>query len=202
MRTTRPIRSAPLMPRLSVALLCAAILTPGAAWAQREFVDLPERVSPTTESAAPMSASTWYGYQVFVADGAAVLFATGAFSADSATMGVISVGLYGLGGPAIHLARGNYLRAAGSLALRAGLPIVGVLIGKATANCPDGKFLCGLGNAGYGAIVGLAGASLADALFLAWDSEPEPRHSEPSRLPALTFNWIHGTPTLRVNGTF
>lgn len=80
--------------------------------------------------------------------------------------------------PAIHLARGQGGRFAGSLLLRAGLAGLGMTVAmQANADCDDGQppppgvffnddFLCELDYAGYGIVGGMLVASALDAVFM------------------------------------
>jgi hypothetical protein len=91
--------------------------------------------------------------------------------------------------PVIHAAHGRVGTSFASAGLRVGLPIAGVMIGTASADCGnDSGSLCGLDSAVIGFSVGVLSAIAIDAAFLAWDSEPESaRRAQRVRLaPAVT----------------
>lgn len=134
--------------------------------------------SGRTDKALPSEkASEWYGDQILYVDGALVLLAL-------PTLGVTLIG-YPLGGPIVHLAYENYGRAAGSLALRVGVPMVGVIATAAVA-CrrppsdpqypyDDGDSgMCAVMAVVIGAPLGAMVATAIDSAVLAWADEPEP----------------------------
>ncbi len=123
------------------------------------------------------------GYRVQVLTSDAVAFAAFAASAgfegdggrDTAASDAslrISLGLFVVGGPAIHAAHGRWGRATISAGLRLVLPILGAGIATATAECRD-PFLCGLDRLPIGLVLGALAASAADVALLAGESVPE-----------------------------
>jgi hypothetical protein len=76
--------------------------------------------------------------------------------------------------PIIHAAHGQVGASFASAAVRVGLPVAGLMIGTASADCGnDSEMLCGLESAVIGFSVGVLSAIAIDAAFFAWDSEPE-----------------------------
>jgi hypothetical protein len=76
---------------------------------------------------------------------------------------------YALGGPVVHVAHGNYGRAAISLGLRVLLPIVGANVGVAFSSCDRNQTfanLCYLDDMAAGFLVGAATAAAADNLLV------------------------------------
>jgi hypothetical protein len=91
-----------------------------------------------------------------------------------------------VGGPALHLAEGRPGAAAGSLALRLGLPLAGFLIGGVSCHRSDESVgFCG--GALYGAAAGALAASLIDALLIARPSLFAPRADAPSVVPSISI---------------
>ncbi|MBP8805076.1 MAG: hypothetical protein KBG48_01780 [Kofleriaceae bacterium] len=132
---------------------------------------------PATASAAMESVrySTW----TLVADGASLALVIGGGAVGNGV--VMSVGFAGgaLGAPVIHVARGNFGRAAISAALRQGLFWGGVLIGAQVSDgdCgdSDGDFaICtdGLAGALVGGLLGYGAAAVIDAAALAVERRP------------------------------
>jgi hypothetical protein len=90
------------------------------------------------------------------------------------------MGGFVLSGPIVHAAHGNWVRAGGSLALRIGLPTLGMMAGFASAECSDDEIVCGGDRIGPGWIIGAAVAAILDASFLAKKTE---RRKSPRVLP-------------------
>jgi hypothetical protein len=114
----------------------------------------------------------WYGYQNLGADGAALALAIGgaAMQENGELLGVASLLTYALGSPIIHAVNGEGGRAAGSIALRLGLPLVLGGIGAATAPpCGENEQLCfnGLGEFVLGVAIGGVSAIVIDDFVLA-----------------------------------
>jgi hypothetical protein len=108
-----------------------------------------------------------------------------------ATGDVLLVGggvMYALGGPVVHVAYGNYGRAAISLGLRVLLPVLGANIGVAFSSCNRTNTLddlCYLDDMAVGFLVGAATAAAADNLLVTpWTmaSQPVPAQSTPLSL--------------------
>jgi len=108
--------------------------------------------------------STWYGWQILLADGAALGLAAASQNGDLALSWVVT-------GTVIHGAHGNVGRAVGSLALRGLTPIAGAYLGYAleTADGCHSEF-CGHGGASLGGLAGVVTAEIVD-VALAKDVE-------------------------------
>jgi hypothetical protein len=140
-------------------------------------------VSPSTQpaTATPAGRDVWYGWQMLAADLAS--FATIGLATQvndggtSVSIGALGVVGYVAAGPVIHAAHAQNGKIGGSLALRLGLPVVLGLIGagigaasfhqNAENDVFGGSGLTAIGGAVVGAGVGMVGASVCDAVFLA-----------------------------------
>jgi len=153
--------------RPSIALLLAASLVLASATAR---ADPP---APPTPAESHEQATRWYGYQTLATDGVALLFFVPAqSSASSATKQGFAMGtltMYGVGAPIVHLAHGHVGKALLDLGLRVGMPLAlgaaGYAIGASSREQADG--LGGVVGAGFGALLGAAGASAIDAIVVA-----------------------------------
>ncbi len=133
-----------------------------------------------------------YGVQILLVDAAAIGAAIGTEE------GAVLLGGYLLGGPLVHVANGNPKTAFTSLALRAGLPLGGILIGAAAAesDCADSEeMFCGLGHVAVGAFVGMLTASVLDAAVLAKKTETVEGAGRPS---LIKVRGVAANPDLRV----
>lgn len=92
-----------------------------------------------------------------------------------------TIATYVAGGPIVHAAHGNWVRALGSAGLRMGLPVVGVLLGAALEDCTSGDF-CGARGATIGLSTGIGVAVAFDAAVLA----RETLRDEPVATPVVT----------------
>jgi hypothetical protein len=107
---------------------------------------------------------------------------------DSSTgegLAYASLATYALGGPVVHIAHENYGRAAGSLGLRVGGPILGGALGCA-ADDSTGMFGC-LGGLALGVFLGTLTAVVVDSAALAYEKVPETTASHGPRL-SVTAN--------------
>lgn len=135
-----------------------------------------------------------YWYQTIGADMLAFGLLVGAAKANSSkgeSVAKLSIGVYLLGGPIIHVAHDRPGRALGSVALRAGLPLVGGLIGAAfepKRHCDefdpyeecDGD---GIGGpALLGLMTGVVAAMIVDSTVLS-DGRPPKAKPQPSWTP-------------------
>ncbi len=116
----------------------------------------------------PRYETRYYGWQTLLADGGSaviIIVGTVATNGDSVAPLVAGLTTFALGSPAIHLAHRNVTGGLESLGLRVGAPLV---LGFATySGCADSSdSLCGL-LGGWGAFVGMVGASAFDAAVLA-----------------------------------
>jgi len=144
--------------------------------------------------------SDWYGDTILYVDVAIVVAAVPTFG--------VALVAYPLGGPIAHLAHGNYGRAAGSLALRAGLPILGVAIAT-SATCASARNsdsdlagLCYVAPVLVGSTIGALSAIAIDSAVLAWDSAPSPSERTTGFRIVPTFAPLEGGATAGVVGTF
>lgn len=153
------------------ALAIGITLHPIAAGAQ------PRRPNSTTAPEPPTAGEeealrrsgrheTWYGWQTLSADAGAVgllLLAASFRGTASTALAIGAAGVYALGAPAVHLARGHWAESLLSLGLRVALPLAGVGIDAAIAGDADGRtWLPGL-------VAGCSGAIAADASLLGWE---------------------------------
>ena len=170
-------------------------------------------IVPLRRDAGSQGEGGWYGWQTLASDAAASgLFFAAAKSGhgnldDGAgtTLSLLSAAVYLAGAPTVHLLHHRSLRALGSFGLRIALPVVGGMLGSATATCPPptGDYgNCGVGELVLGAGVGFVLAIALDAGALAWD---EPKRKEPSSArwglgPTISSDGKRGE--VRVFGTF
>lgn len=130
-----------------------------------------------------------YGLQIVAIDAAAIL---GGVAAQN---GGVLFGAYVLGGPMVHAANGGGAKVLGSLALRAGLPLGGALLGAAATNCDNSdELLCGLGEIAIGALIGVVTATTIDAAVLA---KKQTRVERPRTL--LRYGGVAANPDVAVN---
>jgi hypothetical protein len=124
-------------------------------------------VAPREPATSPPAASSqWYGWQILLSDAAVFSFAGLTHNAS------VAYGWVG-GGAIVHLGHGNVGRGLASAALRAGLPIIGLALGAASASGCTGDW-CGLGEVVVGGAIGMVSAELIDVALLAHDSAPSP----------------------------
>jgi hypothetical protein len=159
-------------PCLSLALALTvgfAASTPAVSRAQEEKT--PHRVVDPIEPKvlAPQDTEThWYGWQTLLTD-------AGSFGAALLTQNAYALAaVYVLGAPVVHAAHGRAGAAVGSLALRVALPIAGIYLGAAAANC-SAQFhheddQCGLTESVIGFGLGMLAASVIDATALSWET--------------------------------
>jgi hypothetical protein len=166
--------------RTSAALASLLLLLPAVAVA-----DEPEGPGPSVADSAPDHHRAW----LLAADAlAAVVMASpallhtregGYWSGQDAQVGLLSTGiaLYCVGGPIVHLAYGHVGAAAGSLALRVGLPLGGGLAGGligAAGSSGDEPFTPIFAGALIGGVTGMLAASIVDSAWLVPDEAPRP----------------------------
>src|SRR6478735_5819164 len=174
-------------------------------------------IAPQGRDSSAQVERRWYGWQTLTSDAASAGLMLGGLQAaegynllGGAPLGakaLFTAGLAGYvaGGPAIHFIHKRPAAAAGSIALRLVLPILGGLLGNSLATCPPptGDW----GNCGSREIfLGLGAGTLAavaiDAGALSW----APVEKEPSAAPRLGFAPIVSSDgkrgEVRVFGTF
>lgn len=143
----RPLLSLAGMKNLVVALVLA---TAGTAAAQP--AETPAQPAPSVPTA-----SEWYGWQILGAD--AAVFTTAAVTEN----GVIALGWVG-SGAVVHAAHGHTGRAVGSVAMRTAFPLLGLMLGAASAHGCTGEW-CGVGPALAGGLVGMGTAEVVDLVY-------------------------------------
>jgi hypothetical protein len=150
-------------------------------------VYLPPGMTPALEPPAPPT-QLGYRWQTALADGAALSMVVLGASSESGSLVDMGLGTYLFGAPIVHLSHNRPGRAAGSLALRLGLPILGLMVGIKSHTCHASPDLCDEGP-GAEAVIGLLGgviaASVIDTAFLAKGDDAPAR---PSWSPAVTAN--------------
>ena len=171
---------------ISLALL-ATVSMASAEGAEEGAPEAPKVVAPptdvcTTSPPPPPETRTVdvrYGWQTLAFDGAAL--AMGLLETTSSSLrflGPAAVGTYLAAAPVVHLHHGHLDRAAGSLGLRVGMPLLGAFIGAGMAGANSGpntieSGVSSMAGAAIGMTVGIAGASLLDAFFLAREEKVE-----------------------------
>ncbi|MGZ3419971.1 MAG: hypothetical protein ACXVEF_27585 [Polyangiales bacterium] len=113
----------------------------------------------------------WYGGQTLLTDGAALGLGLAAAKFQSDELAWLGLGTYVLGGPIVHATHGNWGRAAGSLALRVGLPATLMTIG-CQLDDTKGDWGC-IGAVIGGFVIGTISASIIDSTALAYERVPK-----------------------------
>jgi hypothetical protein len=175
----------------------------------------PAPESPDKKDAPP--AEHWYGWQTLLVDASVVVVAFGLSAATSdrapwvgASLPAVAVGGFLLGGPVVHAAHGRWNTAAASLAVRAGLPVGGALVGAGIASVTCGsscRFGGGDGGdvpyallgAAFGGVIGVIAAPFVDAGGFAY--EPDPTASA-HVFVAPTVAWAPGAASVGLAGQF
>jgi hypothetical protein len=170
-------------PVMSRAALCAALLLGPAA---RAAEPAPAGVAPPADAETPKARpyergapgvpagaqrNYYYGWQILLADLAVIGCGISTYQ-DWCLAG------YFVAGPVVHGFHGSPGRAGLSLALRITLPILGGLVGNASATCPSeddsGEWFCGLEETLIGVLTGAGAAAVVDYATAFSDSAPEP----------------------------
>jgi hypothetical protein len=159
----------------------------------------PSSVEPLTPVAAPTEATVWYGYQNLAVDAGAFTTIIAGVQSGSSGFALLSLGIYTVGSPIVHMVHDNGGRAAGSLALRLGLPVLGGMIGVGAADCSDSGGECWdeVGGLVLGGLAGITAAVVIDDFVLAREVRPAPRSWSPTVAPTPG-----GGMSLGVAGTF
>lgn len=173
--SAHPVATQPRFPLLApLALELAApglspAPTPGAATAAPEA-----SLEPTRR---------WYGWGTLLTDGAALVLTVASFNAGNGpgadALATAAVGSYLFGGPLVHLSHSRPGAAAGSLALRGGLPFLMGGLGVALEDCSGGDF-CGVAGALLGGALGIVSAVVIDAAALGYEAVPEKLSATPT----------------------
>jgi hypothetical protein len=187
---SRPARAEPVYPALAPPALAAA-QGPSSAPAKPAIdpADL-----PPSEPAADTRARRWYGWETLLVDsvGLGLMMTSGRAGSTVPFWG--GVGVYAVGPPVVHAARGHADKAGVDLAVRVlapfALALTGMAIDLATSPpCAPSAFLCfrGLNGFAEGGILGYGGAVALDAIVLAWDRAPA-RHADTTASRAFTWS--------------
>lgn len=153
-------------------------------------------VNPQAERKDPqVYESQWYGGWIFGLDGIAIV----------TTPILVGVGVYALGGPIVHLSKGEPGRAAASLGLRIGLPVaLGGLVASQQQECSPTADLCGTGKGiaiAAAAGVGALAAMIIDSAALAYRKVPvKPQAVGIAYTPSIAVS--HDSAVVSVSGTF
>jgi len=141
-------------------------------------------------AAAVPEPERWYGYQTLLVDaGALTLLVAGIAADDQSARTAIGVGagaVYVVGGPLVHGLHGRGLAAVGSFGLRAGLPLLGGLVGALLGDLApydDGDEV--VRGTVVGALGGIAAGVALDATLLGWERVPTPEGTA----AAAGFGW-------------
>lgn len=148
--------------------------------------------APATPAPASQGHTERYGYWVAAVDVAG-------FAATVATDDLTFVaGTYLLAAPAMHLFHGNAGVALGSLGVRAGSVMVGIMVGAALSDCgwQDANY-CMPDRRPAGMIIGAGAGVLIDWLLLAKKTTRE----EPPPPALLRAGSVRASPELRIDGT-
>lgn len=153
---------------------------------------------PAAPATVPVTAPVqrrWYGWELILGDlgAVAVTVAVGVPTRDAGAGLASGAVTYVLSGPAIHIANGNGLGAGLSLFMRAGLPVVGGLVGSATCGCSN-EYLEPFFAVVIGGSLGILTASVIDAAVLGW----KPAETAPAMPVAPATSMLTWTPTAGV----
>jgi hypothetical protein len=141
------------------------------------FICAPISPPGLTLPGAPMAAETdatvvveqSYGLQILAMDGVGIALLVAGGSSDSEALGTIGLLTMGFGPAVVHAAHGHADSAVASALMRPALTIGGVYMGAAMADCggDHDEFLCGLGEAMIGGLIGYGTSVAIDASYLA-----------------------------------
>lgn len=131
---------------------------------------------PGAEQPAP-DGRRWYGWQTLASDGITIgLLLTAAGSdGEAGGLATLSLATYLLAPPIIHASHDRVGVSFASLGVRVGLPLGGMMVGAASADCggEDDEMFCGLSEAAIGFTLSALSAMVIDGAFLAWEPPPE-----------------------------
>lgn len=148
--------------------------------------------APATPAPASQGHTERYGHWVAAVDVAG-------FAATMATDDLTFVaGTYLLAAPAVHLFHGNPRAALGSLGVRAGSLMVGIMVGAALSDCgwQDANY-CMPDRRPAGMLIGAGAGVLIDWLILAKKTTRE----APTPPALLRAGSVRASPALRIDGT-
>jgi hypothetical protein len=144
----------------------------------------PRPEPPSEPASEPPSVSTSYGGQIVLADLGAIL--VGSIATGTSGSGAPILLMWSFASPVVHAVHGHPGRAAGSVLLHVGLPILGGALGVALESCGGGGEydLCGLEGLLAGGLLGMVAATTIDAAVLAQSSDLPPGRLAHARGPA------------------
>lgn len=168
--------------------------------------------APAFEARAPEApapnAPEWYGWEPLLADTTAACFlGSGLWTHDQQAPGIATaalvvggIGIYLLGGPALHLARERPRVALLDLGIRVGFPLGGLMAGALLAVLTQqGSWIV----PGFGA--GIFSAIVADVMSLSWapaeEASPQAAASAPLRWAPFA-GAVRGSPVAGVAAWF
>jgi hypothetical protein len=135
------------------------------------------------EAPEPDEAVASYRTTTLKPDGVALGLAVAGIATSESSLGFLGAGTYAVGAPLVHLTKQRYGRALASVALRVGLPLLGVLIGDSIPrDCPAGDCMTGSRAVGIGFGAGVVTAIALDTIFLA-QGDPPPRRPQTAWSP-------------------
>ncbi len=149
-------------------------------------------------SASPGGAERvrWYGWQTLLADGASGLIVGVAVATETEELLPFAVLGYLLGAPLIHGARPNSRsRPLVSLGMRLGLPVAGILIAGAVADCQHTEAFdfCPIPEMAMGGLAGIGAAIVLDSSVLAFEGESAPAKTAFRVVPGVAFGQHSGS---------
>ncbi len=119
-----------------------------------------------------------YRLQTAIADASVLgLALLGPKSGHGGALGALAVTTFAIGAPLVHVYHHQMARAGASLALRIGLPLLGLVIGSALGKSKCGEYCdndADVVGAGFGALGGAILASVIDTAYLARGEPGEP----------------------------
>ena len=144
--------------------------------------------------------STWYGWQTLTVDGiatatiAASFGVAGSGDARGPAYALFGVGMggYVAGGPLVHIAHGEYIRAIGSAVMRAGLPALAGTVAYGLSHGCDANdhwipSFCQEGAAFFAVAIGMLTSMAIDAGAIAWTTHRAARVEHPPPVAKLTL---------------
>jgi hypothetical protein len=156
------------------------------------------------QESAPGAERKWYGGQTLLADVLSIGTFIAGIEGRSQPLAYVGAGAYLTAPAVIHGVHYHGGRAALSVLMRVGFPLVGGLVGFESADCHKSKYedgedaFCGFVPAMVGAGLGLVAASIVDA-STAWDilppAQPAPPPTTSSRHSPITFTTAGLVPT-------
>ena len=171
---------------VACALVLSAALTPTPAAAQPSAVTSSKTVVPRKAPETSTTSLRWYGWQTLSLDAASLTVGVigvnnmGEARSTGILMGSIGLTGYTLGAPVVHWSHGQPGKAAASLGLRIGAPLiaVGLLSATSAARCPvaaeqDDAHYCQevLKTMAVAGTISMLVASAVDAGTLSWEPE-------------------------------